>query len=81
MLNLPIMILIKEPENLTKVLRLLLEQLAKDVELSPLDLIIPVQIKSLKKFLFDFFTVQVLEVIGIGGGLDISSTFLNHLQN
>lgn len=81
MLNLPVVILIKEPENLTEVLRLLLEQLAEDVELSPLDLVILVQIKGLEQFLLDLLTVQVLEVVGVGGGLDVSSTLLHHLQH
>lgn len=81
MLDLPIVILIEEPENLPQVLRLLLEQLAEDVELGPLDLIILVQIKGLQKFFFDLLAVEALEVVGVGGGVDVSGALLNHLED
>lgn len=80
-LNLPVVILIKEPENLPQVLRLLLQQLAEDVELSPLDLVILVQIKGLQKLLLDLLTVEVLEVVGVSGGVDVSGALLNHLED
>ena len=81
MLDLPVVVLIEKPENLSQVLGLLLEELREDVELGPLDLIILVQIESLKKLLLDLLTVEVLEVLRVSRTLDISSAFLHHFQN
>ena len=80
-LDLPVVVLIEEPENLTKVLGLLLQQLAEDVELRPLDLVVLVQIEGLQKFLLDLLAVEVLEVFGVGGGVDVASALLDHLED
>lgn len=79
--DLPVVVLIEKPEDLSQVFGLLLEELGEDVELGPLDLIIFVQIEGLEKFLLDLLAVEVLEVLGVSGGLDISSAFLHHFQN
>jgi hypothetical protein len=81
MLDLPVVVLIEKPENLSQVFGLLLEELREDVELGPLDLIILVQIESLKKLLLDLLTVEVLQVLRVSGTLDISGALLHHLQN
>ena len=50
----PIVIFIKESENLSEVLWLLLQELIEDVVLSPFDLFVIVKIICLKKLLFNF---------------------------
>lgn len=65
-LDLPVVVLVKESEDLPEVLGLLLQELIEDVELCPLDLVVVVQVISFKESLFDFFTIEVLEVVWIG---------------
>lgn len=81
MLDLPVVILIEEPEDLPEVLGLLLEELVEDVELSPLDLVIIVEVIGLKQLLLDLLLVEVLQVFWVGGGVDLSNTLLHHLQD
>ena len=81
MLDLPVVILVEEPEDLPEVLGLLLEELVEDVELSPLDLVIIVEVIGLKQLLLHLLTVEVLEVLGVDGGLDVSNALLHHLQD
>ncbi len=81
MFNFPVVILIEEAEDLTEVLRLLLQQLCEDVKLSPLNLAILVQIKGLQQLLLDLLTVQVLQVVGVSGSFNVTSALLHHLQH
>lgn len=81
MLDLPVVVLIEEPEDLPEVLGLLLEELVEDVELSPLDLVIIVEVIGLKQLLLDLLLVEVLQVFWVGGGFDVSNTLLHHLQD
>lgn len=81
MLDLPVVVLIEEPEDLPEVLGLLLEELVEDVELSPLDLVIIVQVVGLQQLLLDLLAVQVLEVLWVDGSFDVPNALLHHLQD
>lgn len=81
MFDLPVVVLVEESEDLSEVLRLLLEELVEDVEFSPSDLVIVVQIISLQQLLFDFLAVQVLQVIGVDDSVDVANALLDHLQD
>lgn len=80
-LDLPVVILVEEPEDLPEVLGLLLEELVEDVELGPLDLVIIVEVVGLEQLLLDLLAVEVLEVFWVDGGLDVSDALLHHLQD
>lgn len=75
------MIFIKKSENLSEVLRLFLEELVEDVKLRPFDLIIIVKVIGLQKDLFDLFAIQILEILWVDYFVDISCTFLDHLED
>lgn len=77
----PVVVLVEESENLSQVLGLLLKELVENVEFSPLDLIIIVQIVCLQKFLFNLSFVEVLKMFGVDGSLDLSFAFLNHFKD
>ena len=81
MLDDPVVVLVEEPEDLPEVFGLLLQQVVEDIELSPLDFLVIVKIISTQKLLLDLSLVQVLEVVGVGGVLDVSGAFLDHLEH
>ena len=80
-LDLPVVVLIEEPEDLPEVLGLLLEELVEDVELGPLDLVIIVEVVGLQQLLLHLLAVQALQVLGVGRSLDVSHALLHHLQD
>lgn len=80
-LDLPVVVLIEEPEDLPEVLGLLLEELVEDVELCPLDLVVVIEVIGFQKSFLHLFTVEVLEVIGVGGLLDVTHALLHHFQH
>lgn len=80
-LDFPIMVFVEESEDLSEILRLLLEQLIEDVEFRPFDLLIVVQIIGLQKLSFELSFLETLEVLRVGSSFKVASTFLNHLQD
>lgn len=79
--NFPVVIFIEESEYLSKVLGLFFEELVKDVEFSPFDFLIVVEVVGFEKFLFDFLFVEVLQVFGVSCGFDVSCAFFDHLDH
>lgn len=77
----PIVVFVEETENGSEVLGLLLQKLVEDVELGPHNFFVTVKIISLKELFFDFCLVEVLQMFGVGGSLDVSCTFLDHLEH
>ncbi len=81
MLDFPIVVLVEKVEDFSKVLGLFLAlevDLVEDVELSPFDLVIVVEIVGLQKFSLDFLSVEVLQVVGVGSSLNASLASLDH---
>jgi len=77
----PVVVLVEETENGSKVLRLLLHEVVEDIVLSPLDFFVAIKIIGLQKFLFDLSSVEILQMFGIGSSLDVSCTFFHHLEH
>ncbi len=77
----PVVVLVEEAEDLSEVLGLVLEELSGDVEFSPFDFVVIVEIEGFKEFLLDFFTIEVLEVVGVGGSFNVSDALLDHVEN
>jgi hypothetical protein len=53
----------------------------EDVVLGPLDLLVPVEVVGLQELLLDLCLVEVLQMLGVGGSLDVSCAFLHHLEH
>lgn len=80
-LDFPVVVFVEKPEDSSKVLGLLLEEMVENVEFCPLNLLVVVQVVGLQEFFFDLAFLEVLEVLGIGGSLDVSNAFLHHFHN
>lgn len=77
----PVVVFVEESEDLSEVLGLLLHQLVEDVELGPLDGLVVVEIVSSQQGFLDFDLVEVLDVLRVGGLLDVAGAFLDHLDH
>lgn len=77
----PVVVLVKESEDLSQILRLLLEEVVEDVEFGPLDFIVVVKVVGLKKFLLEFCLVEIFEVVWVGGLFDVPCALFNHFEN
>ena len=80
-LDFPVVVFVEKPEDSCKVLGLLLEEMVENVEFCPLNLLVVVQVVGLQEFFFDLAFLEVLEVLGVGGSLDVSNAFLHHFHN
>jgi hypothetical protein len=80
-LDFPVVVLVEESEDEAEVLGLFLHEVIEDVELSPLDLLVVVQVIGFQKFTFELCLLKVLQVFGVGSGLNISGTLFNHLED
>ena len=70
--DLPVVVLVEESEHCARVWQLLLQGLVGDVELSPVDLSIPVQVVCRHQLLLDGCLLQVLQVLGVSESGHIS---------
>ncbi len=84
MFNFPIVVLIEESEDLPEVLGLLLAlevDLVEDVVFSPFYLVVVVQIISLQKLSLNFLSVQIFQMLGVGGSVNASLASFDHRHN
>ena len=79
--NDPVVVLVNKSEDLSQVLRLFFKQSVENVVLSPLDIVVIVQVISIKKNLLKLSFLQIFEMIRVGSLFDISGTFFHHLKN
>lgn len=77
----PVVVLVEEAEDLSEVFGLFLEELSGDMEFSPFDFVVVIEIEGFKEFLLNFFTVEVLQVVGVGGSFNVSNAFLDHVED
>lgn len=80
-LNSPIVVLVKESEDLSEIFGLFLKELIEDVEFSPFDFLIVVEIISLQKFSLQLSSFESLKVIRVRSSFEIASALLNHFQD
>jgi len=78
MFDSPVMVLVEESEDLSQVLGLLLKELIENVEFSPFNLIIIIQIVGFQKFLLNLSFVEILKVLWVDSSFDLSLAFFNH---
>ena len=81
MLNHPIVALIEKAEDFSQLTVGLAEELVKDIELCPLNLVVIVKVICLQKLLLDLIAAEFAQVIGVGGLVDILNTALDHFKH
>lgn len=77
----PVMVFVEESEDLPEVLRLLFQELVENVEFSPFDFLVVVQIIGFQELLLQLGLLEVLEVFGVAGSLNVARAFLDHLED
>jgi len=82
--NSPVVIFVKESENLSEIFGLLLSlemDMVENVEFSPSDFVIIVQIIGLQKLFFNLFSVKIFQVIRVGSSINVSLASFDHAHN
>jgi hypothetical protein len=77
----PVVVLVEEAEDLSEVFGLVLEELSGNMEFSPFDFVVVIEIECFKEFLLNFFTVKVLKMVRVGGSFNVADAFLDHVKD